>query len=99
MIDVNSVTAKALVGANRMIIIGSSINNERRYERSYLRSWKSFFFIMEQTGIEEAVLFLRKGDKAHIIIPSHLAFGLLGDQKMIPSRSALIYEVNIINLK
>lgn len=52
-----------------------------------------------EAGLEEAVLFLRKGDKAHIIFPSHLAYGLLGDQKRIPSRSTLIYEVNIINLK
>lgn len=52
-----------------------------------------------EAGLEEAALFFRKGDKAHIIIPSHLAYGLLGDQKMIPSRSSLIYEVNIINLK
>ncbi len=52
-----------------------------------------------EAGLEEAVLFLRNGDKARIIFPSHLAYGLLGDQKRIPSRSTLIYEVNIINLK
>lgn len=52
-----------------------------------------------EAGLEEAVLFLRQGDKARIIFPSHLAYGLLGDQKRIPSRSTLIYEVSIINLK
>jgi len=52
-----------------------------------------------EAGLEEAVLYLRKGDKAHIILPSHLAFGLLGDQKRIPSRSTLIYDIEIVNLK
>jgi FKBP-type peptidyl-prolyl cis-trans isomerase len=52
-----------------------------------------------EAGLEEAVLLLRKGDKAHIILPSHLAFGLLGDQKRIPSRSTLIYDLEIVNLK
>lgn len=52
-----------------------------------------------ESGLEEAVLLLKKGDKAHIILPSHLAYGLLGDQKRIPSRSTLIYEVNILDIK
>lgn len=52
-----------------------------------------------ESGLEEVVLFLKKGDKAHIILPSHLAFGLIGDQKRIPSRSTLIYNVSVINIK
>jgi len=52
-----------------------------------------------ESGLEEVVLFLKKGDRAHIILPSHLAFGLLGDQKRIPSRSTLIYEVSIIDIR
>ena len=51
-----------------------------------------------ETGLEEAVLFLKKGDKARIILPSHLAYGLLGDQKRIPSRSTLIYNVEVTNI-
>jgi len=51
-----------------------------------------------ESGLEEAVLFLKKGDKARIIIPSHLGYGLLGDQKRISSRSTLIYDINVINI-
>ncbi|PLX02619.1 MAG: peptidylprolyl isomerase [Marinilabiliales bacterium] len=50
-----------------------------------------------ESGIEEAVLLLKKGSEANIILPSHLAFGLLGDQKRIPSRSTLIYKIKVIN--
>lgn len=50
-----------------------------------------------ESGLEEAVLLLSKGNEANIIIPSHLAFGLSGDQKRIPSRSTLIYKIKVIN--
>jgi len=50
-----------------------------------------------ESGLEEAVLLLSKGSEANIIIPSHLAFGLSGDQKRIPSRSTLIYKIKVIN--
>ncbi|NOX86250.1 MAG: peptidylprolyl isomerase [Chlorobi bacterium] len=52
-----------------------------------------------ESGLEEALLLLRKGDKARVIIPSHLGHGLLGDQKKIPPRSTVIYDLEVINLK
>lgn len=52
-----------------------------------------------ESGLEEAILLMRLGDKARLIIPSHLAHGLLGDQKRIPPRTALVYELELINLK
>lgn len=50
-----------------------------------------------ESGLEEAVLHLHKGDVADIIIPSHLAFGLLGDGDKIPQKAALVYKVKIFN--
>ena len=52
-----------------------------------------------ETGIEEGILLLRVGDKAKFIIPSHLAFGLLGDQDKIPTRATLIYDIELLELK
>ncbi len=52
-----------------------------------------------ESGLEEALLLLRKGDKARVIIPSHLGHGLLGDQKKIPPRSTVIYDLEVVNLK
>ena len=51
-----------------------------------------------ETGLEEAILNMRMGDEAIIIIPSHLGHGLLGDQNKIPQRSTIIYEVKITNI-
>jgi len=52
-----------------------------------------------ESGLEEAVLLLHAGDKARIIIPSHLAYGLVGDDDKIPARATLIYEIELIELK
>lgn len=52
-----------------------------------------------ESGLDEAVRHLRKGDVAKVIFPSHLGFGLLGDQKDIPERATLIYTVKIIDVK
>ncbi|MCK9219702.1 MAG: FKBP-type peptidyl-prolyl cis-trans isomerase [Bacteroidales bacterium] len=50
-------------------------------------------------GLEEGVLLMRTGDKAKFILPSHLAFGLLGDQNKIPQRAILIYDVELCEVK
>ncbi len=52
-----------------------------------------------ESGLEEGILLLRVGDKAKIIVPSHLAFGLLGDQKKIPQRATLVYDIELLRLK
>ncbi len=52
-----------------------------------------------ETGLEEAVLLLHKGDKAHLILPSHLAFGLNGDGDRIPKRAIVIYDIEVMDIK
>lgn len=49
-------------------------------------------------GLEEGILLLRVGDRAKFIIPSHLGFGLLGDQDKVPPKSTLIYDIELISL-
>jgi len=53
----------------------------------------------EISGLEEGILLMRVGDRAKFIIPSHLAFGLLGDEKKIPKRATLVYDVELIEIK
>lgn len=50
------------------------------------------------SGLDEAMRYLHQGDVAKVIVPSHLGYGLLGDQKEIPARSTLIYTVKIIKV-
>ncbi len=51
-----------------------------------------------ETGLEEAVLHLRKGDRAIAILPPHLAYGLLGDDAKIPSRAIVRYDLTVVDL-
>lgn len=52
-----------------------------------------------ESGIHKGVKFLKSGDKAFLLIPSHLAHGLLGDYKKIPPQSPILYEVHILSVK
>lgn len=52
-----------------------------------------------ESGLEEGILKMKVGDKARFILPSHLAFGLMGDDNKIPPRTAIVYELELINLK
>ena len=47
------------------------------------------------SGLDEAVRLLREGDGAWVIVPSHLGYGILGDQNRVPSRATLIYYLKI----
>ncbi len=62
---------------------------------------KEFTVGMEdiEDGIHKAMLFLKSGDKALILIPSHLAHGLLGDSKKIPPQSPILYDIEILSVK
>lgn len=49
-----------------------------------------------ETGLNEGLRLLRPGAEAIFIIPPYLAYGLIGDRKMIPSRAVIVYNVNIL---
>jgi len=51
-----------------------------------------------ESGLEEAVLLFREGDKIKIILPSHLAFGLVGDDDCIPKKAVLVYDLEVRNV-
>ncbi|MEI6887730.1 MAG: FKBP-type peptidyl-prolyl cis-trans isomerase [Bacteroidales bacterium] len=50
-----------------------------------------------ETGLQEALLLMRQGDCAKLIVPSHLAFGLLGDLKRIPASATLVYDIESLD--
>lgn len=50
-------------------------------------------------GLEEGLAMMKEGDRAKLILPSHLAFGLLGDQDKIPTRAILIYDVEVLQVR
>ena len=50
-------------------------------------------------GLDEGILKLKEGDRAKFIIPSHLAYGLVGDAQEIPAKATLVYDVLVIKVK
>jgi len=52
-----------------------------------------------ETGLHEALTYLRVGEQAYVIIPHYLAYGLAGDLEKIPPLSPVLYEINLIQLK
>ena len=52
-----------------------------------------------ETGLHEGIQLMSVGDKAILILPSHLAHGLAGDLKKIPFRSTIVYDIELIEIK
>jgi FKBP-type peptidyl-prolyl cis-trans isomerase FkpA len=50
------------------------------------------------SGLEEGIFLMQVGEKAKFIIPSHLAYGLLGDQNKIPVKATLVYDVELTSV-
>jgi FKBP-type peptidyl-prolyl cis-trans isomerase len=50
-----------------------------------------------ESGIHKGLKFLKKGDKAIILLPSHLAHGLLGDMNKIPPQMPIVYDIHILD--
>lgn len=50
-----------------------------------------------EAGLDEVVRHLHRGDLAKVIIPSHLAYGLHGDDRSIPEYATLVYTIKIID--
>lgn len=48
------------------------------------------------TGLDYAVRKLRHGSRAHLILPSTLGYGVVGDGDRVPSRAVLIYDLTIL---
>jgi FKBP-type peptidyl-prolyl cis-trans isomerase FkpA len=52
-----------------------------------------------EPGLNEGLKLLKPGAEAVFIIPPFLAYGFVGDRKMIPSRAVIVYNVNILQPK
>jgi FKBP-type peptidyl-prolyl cis-trans isomerase len=52
-----------------------------------------------ETGLHEGIQLMSVGDKAILILPSHLAHGLAGDLKKIPFKSTIVYDIELVAIK
>ena len=52
-----------------------------------------------EIGLHESLKKLGLGDEGLFILPSHLAFGVAGDQERVPPKTALVYELKIVKIQ
>lgn len=52
-----------------------------------------------ETGVQEGIKLLRVGDKAKLIIPSHIGHGLVGDLDKVPPLTTLLVDLSVIGKK
>ncbi len=69
-------------------------------------SWKEYgeeSFVIDhnhnESGLHEALKMMRIGDKAKVILPSHLAFGVAGDFEKIPPRTSVVYDIELVTAR
>ena len=51
-----------------------------------------------ESGLHEGIQLLHVGDKAVFILPSYMAHGLVGDASKIPSKSSVIYDIELLSI-
>jgi len=50
-------------------------------------------------GLHESLKLLKLGDKGRFILPSHLAYGVAGDQNLVPPMTPLVYEIKVVKIQ
>jgi len=50
------------------------------------------------SGLHEFVKLMKVGDKAKLIVPSYLGYGTVGDEKSVPPRATLIYDLRLMRV-
>jgi FKBP-type peptidyl-prolyl cis-trans isomerase FkpA len=52
----------------------------------------------QTAGLEEGLMLMHEGERARMVVPSHLAYGIAGDENKIPAGSALYYDVKLLTV-
>lgn len=52
-----------------------------------------------ETGVQEAIKLMKVGDRAKLIIPSHIGHGLLGDLEKIPPMTTLVVDIYLRGIR
>ena len=52
-----------------------------------------------ESGLHEALTYLKEGESAYVILPHYLAHGLVGDLDKIPPISPVLYDIELVQIK
>ncbi|MFC4219568.1 peptidylprolyl isomerase [Flagellimonas marina] len=94
--------AKAQKGKTVSVHYEGCLANGQVFDSSYKRNQPIDFTIgvgQVIPGWDEGIGMLQVGDKARLVIPSHLAYGSAGAGGVIPPNATLIFDVELMNVK
>ncbi|CAA0179306.1 Peptidyl-prolyl cis-trans isomerase [Tenacibaculum maritimum] len=93
---------QATKGANVAVHYKGQLLNGTVFDSSYKRKQPIEFAIgvgQVIAGWDEGIQLLKVGDKARLVIPSHLAYGAAGAGGVIPPNATLIFDVELMDVK
>ncbi|CAA0204981.1 peptidylprolyl isomerase [Tenacibaculum maritimum] len=93
---------QATKGANVAVHYKGQLLDGTVFDSSYKRKQPIEFAIgvgQVIAGWDEGIQLLKVGDKARLVIPSHLAYGAAGAGGVIPPNATLIFDVELMDVK
>lgn len=101
MIYANGTGAPAQNGKEAKVNYNISLLDGTQCYSSKEKGPKTFLIGQDnvESGLHEGILYMKEGDKAIFILPSHLAHGLLGDENKIPPRSSVVYDIELLKVR
>ncbi len=94
--------AKATQGKNISVHYKGQLSDGKVFDSSYDRKQPIDFQVgvgQVIKGWDEGLQLLQVGDKARLVIPSHLAYGSQGAGGVIPPDATLIFDVELMDVK
>ena len=94
--------AKAAKGKNISVHYKGQLTDGRVFDSSYQRKQPIDFQVgvgQVIKGWDEGLQLLQVGDKARLVIPSHLAYGSQGAGGVIPPDATLIFDVELMDVR
>ena len=94
--------SKATQGKNISVHYKGQLADGRVFDSSYERKQPIDFTVgigQVIKGWDEGLQLLQVGDKARLVIPSHLAYGSQGAGGVIPPDATLIFDVELMDVK
>jgi peptidyl-prolyl cis-trans isomerase A (cyclophilin A) len=94
--------AKSVKGKNVSVHYKGQLEDGTVFDSSYQRKQPIDFVLgvgQVIKGWDEGLQLLKVGDKARLVIPSHLAYGSQGAGGVIPPDATLIFDVELMDVK
>jgi len=78
----------------------TSVSGDSIYRKGELKT-REYMVDKEEIliGLRDGLKRLKKGEKAQFLLPSHVAYGYLGDKNRIGMNVPIIYTVTVVDIK